>query len=269
MSGFSSRPVRELLSANRTYYVRSDGSDANSGRSNDAGGAFATYQKAWDTLASKLDFGGKTVTVQGNAATFAGLVMSSAWVGGGAVVLDGGGGTIDDAANVVTCTVPLPGTATLQNVTLQSTAGGATLISHQGAGTIIVGAGVTLGATGGGDHMAAYALAQIQIPSSYTIAGGCREHAFARPGGMIDFYGGAFGTTTTIAADITLSDSFANASAGGVIFAVSSARTISLGGHTVTGTRYSVAAGGVIYTQGGGVSYFPGSVAGGGAGTYA
>lgn len=48
---------RDLLTTNRTYYVRTDGSNSNNGLANTSGGAFLTIQKAIDTVL-KLDSAG-------------------------------------------------------------------------------------------------------------------------------------------------------------------------------------------------------------------
>jgi hypothetical protein len=59
---------REILSAARTYYVRSDGSDSNSGLANTSGGAFLTIQKAVDVTCA-LDMSIYAVTIQCGDAT--------------------------------------------------------------------------------------------------------------------------------------------------------------------------------------------------------
>jgi hypothetical protein len=53
--------IRERVSSDRTYYVRKDGSDSNTGLADNSGGAFLTITKAVDTVMG-LDLGGDTAT---------------------------------------------------------------------------------------------------------------------------------------------------------------------------------------------------------------
>ena len=69
--------ARELLTANRTYYVRTDGSDGNTGLANTSGGAFLTIQKAIDTAAA-LDLSVYNVTIQLADGTY--TIASPYWV---------------------------------------------------------------------------------------------------------------------------------------------------------------------------------------------
>lgn len=266
--------IRETLTANRTYYVRTDGSDSNTGLVNTAGGAFLTLQKAYNVIVSTLDLAGFTVTVQGTSGVnsfTAGVAINSGWSGGGTVIINGGSGgsiAVTSGSSIFSVTAPIPGSLILGNFALSSTTN-TTHISHAGIGTIILDTGMSFGAAGTGDHMNVGTGSILRCGVNYTVSGAAREHMYARTGGVIDMYNGAFGTTTTIGASFTLSDSFAYADASGTIFTVSAARTYSLGAFTVTGRRYFTDAGGVIFTQGGGATYFPGTTAGAGTGVYA
>lgn len=66
--------LREKLTASRTYYVRTDGSDSNDGLANTAGGAFLTIQKAINAAYS-LDCNGYNVTIQIADGTYTGGML--------------------------------------------------------------------------------------------------------------------------------------------------------------------------------------------------
>lgn len=265
-----STSIREKLTAARTYYVSTSGSDSNNGLT--SGTPFLTIQKAYDTIAQTIDCGGQNILIQCANATYAvGISVNTAWTGGGNITLDLGGGAINGGsttANIVAITVPLPGALTVQNGSLISN--GYTLILHGGTGTLQIGDITLAGAVSVGyDMVVAAANADIHFIGNITFGAcsGWREIFYAQIGGIVDLYG-SFGQTMTMTGNMSWNDSFAYTSSGGAIQAISGARTINLGGFTMTGKRYTVNGGSVINTQGGGANYFPGSIAGGGAGTY-
>ncbi len=73
---------RELLTADRTYYVRTDGSDSHDGLTNSAAGAWLTLIHAWKTICSTLDLCGFNVTIDIGSGTYANGVTTYGDVSG-------------------------------------------------------------------------------------------------------------------------------------------------------------------------------------------
>ena len=87
--------IREQLTGNRTYYVRTDGSDLNDGLTDDAAGAFLTNTKAVAAIKA-LDLNGFNVTVNVRGGTYtSGINVGGQWHGIGA-------GTVEFIGDVTT-----------------------------------------------------------------------------------------------------------------------------------------------------------------------
>lgn len=105
---------REKLIANRTYYVRTDGSNSNTGLVNSSGGAFLTWQFAVDFVKGNIDCAGWFVTIQAGetSATFTGgVALTGAFVGdANSVTLVGNPSVaITGATNATPIVVTAPG----------------------------------------------------------------------------------------------------------------------------------------------------------------
>lgn len=252
--------TRKALAANRTYYVRTDGNDNNDGLANTAGGAFATLQKAWDTI-TKLDLGGFTVTVQiGNGTYTAPLNITVPQVGG--IVQFLGDATTPanvlisaTSADCVKVTTPLPAPVRFKGIKLQTTTiGSGIAISSPGAVVQI-------------DKLNFGACAQFNLsvdaPGSMItlipgatgleISGSCILPWRAVFGGKVDIQG----ITVTLTGTPAFSFAFASATNCGSI-----AGGFNTFSGSATGPRYVVSLNGVISSAAGGASYFPGDSAG-------
>jgi hypothetical protein len=251
---------RETLLANRTYFVRSDGSDSNTGLLNTAGGAFLTIQKAYNVICSNLDLGGNTVTIQIADGTYTGATLfSQPWTGGGAITIQGNSGTpanviIDTSGGAGDCfksTAVLPGILTIKDMKLISTTS-LSQITVAAPGTINYG-NINFGATGQFHIQASGPGALAQSISDYTITGGCNAHWRAANGGQILDFSRSITLTGTPAFGVA----FAWASRVGGLLVSGSTFTGS-----ATGTRYTADMNAEIFVNGAGATYLPGSVAG-------
>lgn len=243
--------AREVLTANRTYYVSTTGNDSNHGLT--AGAPMATVSGVWNKLL-KLDLNGYTVTISLAAGTYtAGGSLSGQLVGSrdASSVVINGSGISSTIINATSYGFTAAGGAafTIQNLKI-ITSGIA--VHAQNGGLINLGSGIDFGASTSA-HMRCDLGGQIKnnYGSTYTISGGAAYHVYAN-GGLVILSGCTITVTGTPAFSF-----FAYITVGASFNAF---------GHTytgaATGTRYSVALNGVINTFGGGASYFPGSVAG-------
>lgn len=183
-------PSREVLSANRTYYVRTDGNDSNDGLANTTGGAFLTIQKAVD-VASGLDFNGFTVTIQvGNGTYTATVTIPPSMKDADKFIIQGDTGTPGNVIISVTsgdCFTASDGAqATIRGFEIRTTTSGSGLVATRGA--IIKYGAMNFGAVAVAHLLSSFG-ATLKAVSNYTINGNANRHFSAPQAGRIDASG--------------------------------------------------------------------------------
>lgn len=248
---------REILSANRTYYVRGDASDANNGLSNSAGGAFLTLQHAYNVIASSLDLGGKTITVQIADGTYAGgLSVSQPWTGGGQLVFQGNAAAPSNVtigttgADCISIACPLPGRLAIKDMKLMTATSGS-CISHTGAGLLEY-SNLEFGAAANLHVLLGSKSAMVTATGNSMISGGAQSHWYNQSGFLT-----CSGKTVTLTGTPAFSSNFAFGGALAVSYL--HGNTFSGG---ATGMRYSSVQNSMLYVGGAGASYLPGNAAG-------
>ena len=255
--GLASVP-REVLTAARTYYVRTDGSDSNNGLANTSGGAFLTIQKAIN-IVSALDIGTYTVTIQVGAGTYtAGVSVTAPWVGSGTVEIVGDTTTPTNCVISTTSahcvTVSNAARISIKGFRLQTTTAGS-CINASSYGSVTLTGNMNFH-TCANFHLLAYGGTITSVGgNSYTITGNAAAHLYsAGTGSKLE----VISNTVTLTGTLTFSVAFAQAEALSTILSYYS----TFSGGTVTGTRYAAITNSIINTGGGGASHYPGSVGG-------
>lgn len=257
--------VRERLTANRTYYVRTDGSNANNGLANSAGGAFLTIQYAYNLIRSTLDLAGFVVTIQlGDGTYTAGVSLTGGLVGGlgSYLILKGNAGTPSSVViSTTSASCVLAGKGAyikVQDLKLQTTTAGDCLGAYEFAqiefANVVFGACAT-------HHCEAWRYGTVNAVGSYTISGGAISHMHA--------YSMAYISIVSLTVTLTGTPAFSSWFAGNSQSNIACAAVTFSG--SATGTRYLVHKNGVTDTSGGGANFFPGNAAGSAAtgGVYA
>lgn len=246
---------RTVLTANRTYYVRTDGNNNNTGLTNTAGGAFLTIQKAVDTIAASLDIAGYIVTIQVGDGTYtAGVTLKNVigYAAAGNLIIRGNSST---PSNVVISTATatafyangLFSVWSVQDMRIVAATSYCFFASNRATirfSNIDFGTTTShhLYATGGG--------ALISYGNS-TISGGATTHYNCDYGLITDR-----GFTVTLTGTPAFSYAFASVNNLGYL-----SNDFTTYSGAATGKRYAVVMNAIIYTNGG-ATYLPGDSSG-------
>jgi hypothetical protein len=246
---------RRRMSANTNFYVRTDGNNSNDGLANTAGGAFLTVNGAIAALAKLWDLNGFTPAVNIQAGTFAAFSMNFPLLGQQSPIIFNGLGATTIISSAGTAIVGGFGAEfRYQNMKVGSS--GSSAVNANNGARLFQGAGVELTGCGVGSNalLSANIGGSIQTEQNYTISGGGGCHYSAESAGLI--YGSA--VTVTQSGVLNFNSAYAAASLAGQV----NMTGITFSGGTITGVRYAASSNGVIYTNGGGASFFPGNSAG-------
>jgi len=265
---------REVLTADRTYYVRTDGSDSNNGLANTAGGAFLNLQKAVDVVCS-LDCSIYIPTIQlGNGTyTLSSPLELKRFLGTKAVIK----GNSTTPSNVI---LQGPGDVIrgigtkgslweLKDFKLQSSTSSASaraLIFLSNADIDIY--NLDYGAMAGGSYSSRQINATknslVRVMSSYAISGGANMHVLVETGALMDFRDAE--PTAPVTVTLTGTPAFSN---GAFLWVASMGKFNCLAGGaglsfsgSATATRYAAYYNSLILTNGGGATFLPGNANG-------
>lgn len=260
VGNFYAANLLESLTANRTYYVRTDGSDSNDGFSNTSGGAFLTLQKAMDVIAETLDLGPYNVTVQIGDGTYGTRLTLKSYRASTGIVTFQGNATTPTNVLISTTThciatnsdATTRGFFTIKNMDL-TTSGGCGLITY-GRGCIVL-----------INNVGFRSCSDIQCSASDGAVIGTTGNLRVSGGATVGFWAARqshikmFLRTITYSGTVAYSARNFTASEGGLLDVYGMTFT---NGGIVTGTRFLAAGGGLIFTNAGGANYVPGNVPG-------
>ncbi len=247
--------VREKLTAARTYYVRTDGNDANDGLSNTSGGAFLTIQKAVEVVFGRLDLGGFDVTIQlADGSYSAGVWQQSPQVGAGLVTIKGNAAhpenVVVTATNASTIRVSSNAALHVQDFEVRTVTAGTCL--QAGTGGALTFSNMRIGPSAH-HHIRAEDLGRIQCTGNYSITGNGISHWNSVGGGVLRCQS----RTVTLVGTPAFSSGFINNQIAGM--SIVNGNTFS---GSATGKRYAIDTNAVVFVGGAGATYLPGDVTG-------
>lgn len=261
-TGASAAPTaytaREVLTGSRTYYVRTDGNNSNTGLVNSSGGAWLTIQYAVNFVLNNIDMDGQALTIQVVDGTYtAGLALTGGYPFVGGVPLLQGNTTTPSNCVIAPSSPTVAGIQVTFPCNLKI--GGfkiaqATNLTYGvrvsgGAALIILGK-MEYGAVAD-SHITVASNGSLFIDADYTISGNAGLHFRVYDTGFLEFGGGQ---TVTLTGTPAFSFVFAYGTQGGNI----SGQSVTYTG-AATGQRYQATVNGIVNSGGGGANYFPGN----------
>lgn len=243
--------IREVLTAARTYYVRTDGSDSNTGLTNSSGGAFLTISKAISTVAT-LDLSTFAVTIQlGNTGTYSGANVGAPFVGGPASSVTLRGDPADPGSYVISTPINVSNNAVFMVSGVDFTSSSDGLFLASGA-TVTISGACHFGACTS-RQMVVTGKSTLNLIAVCTANGNATHWLLAVENSVVNSNGIVHVWSGTPA----YSGQTVQCSTGSTVTIVNGTPS-----GAATGTRYLVSLNGVINTNGGGASFIPGNVGG-------
>ena len=251
--------MRKKLTAPITYFVRTDGNNANDGLANTPASAFLTIQAAVNVILRDLDTRGYDTTIQvADGVYSSGAVIQSPVQGGGIVSIIG---NVTTPTNVVINTATGSNAITSYYHPTPIQVSGFKLNSPNAYGLLaaqnarIQFSAINFGFSGTGGHILATNSSIIQATGNYTVSGNASRHVDAQFISTVRVPS----LTVTVSGTPAFSANFADAYH---ISCVDYTGTTITG--AATGQRYNATANSLIRTGAGNAAaaYFPGSLAG-------
>lgn len=244
--------ARELLASARTYYVSTTGNDNNNGMSPSA--PFLTIQKAVDVVCGTVDMGPYQVTIQLADGTYTTGVSLKQYAGVLPPIISGNSST---PANTVISTTNDSAISALgpfywivKNTKLATTTSGHCVLVSNKAHIDLYNMDFGVCAD---YHVHTDSLSLVNLKSSYAISGSAKRHLSGTNKSEI--------FSANLSVVITNSPAFSNAFVASYLGALITFTGATFTG-SATGVRYNGSYNSIIYTNGGGASYFPGNSAG-------
>lgn len=240
-----------------------NGNNANDGLAAGTGNAIQTLTQFNTIVNDQIDTQQQIVSVQFASGTYTNLNAQFLVVGGGTINLVGNSATLNSTTNNVAAINlncgPSYGVGfgnscgVIQGFTVTCSGGGNGVLVQTGYWAHF--SNMIYGSCPTGSHIQVDSpLARLLLQANYSITGGAGNHLVAIGGGLVDWNSSSF--TVTLTGTPAFTGAFAFSEIGGQLV------SFNVWSGAATGTKFVANTGGNIFTNSGGINFFPGNAAG-------